>query len=1400
MTDDSTKRTADSDNTDNATEHTETSDKKTSSTVPGNSVKGAQPEQENKTSEIFYVVGLGASAGGFEALERFFISMPSDSGMAFVIVQHLSPDHKSLMVELLSKHTEMKVEQAVDGVTLQANCIYLIPPKKTMTVHHGRLWLTEKARQHALSFPIDIFLNSLAEDMGERAISIILSGTGSDGTRGIRSVKEQGGLIMVQDLNSAKFDGMPRNAIATGLADYILPPHKMPEELLKYIKHPYVAHPDKAESRIMDDENRMGKVFSILKNRAGLDFTHYKQNTVSRRIERRMSVNQVEKMEDYINFLYQNPREVQTLYKELLIGVTRFFRDQEAFTLLQEKIIPEIVSGKAEGETIRVWVAGCSTGEEAYSLAILFREHLQSVNANNEVKIFATDVDSDALETASMGQYPENIAADLTNDRFQHYFVRKGDKHQVAKPIREMVIFALHNIIKDPPFNKIDLLTCRNMLIYLQPVLQKKVLLNFNFALNENGFLFLGASETIGEYTNLFAPYDTKWKIYRCQGKQTQMQIDQFSMTPVRRKKRTPRVYTDISEDKAVQPDEQKQLSQVYDVLFKDYVPPSAVINTRNQLMHVLGDVSKYLRLQPGDVSLNIIDLIRKDMAIALETGVNKAIREKKAITYKGVRLKEDTEETRVDLKVTPLGGDKRGKAEMYLVVFEENKQVKTSTASPDATEEEWPICQADDQRMQDLEYELQYTKENLQATIEELETTNEELQATNEELLSANEELQSTNEELQSVNEELITVNSEYQSKIQELTELNNDMNNLLASTRIGTIFLDRDLSIRKYTPAVTDAVNVMDSDMGRPLKHISLNVRYDNLVDDCSRVLHTLIPVEKEVHNGNHRWWLVRILPYRTDANTIKGVVVTFIDTTTLKEASAELQKLSKAVEMAPSIVCITNKKGHIEYVNQRFSDVTGYSKEEARKMNINTLKTDETPREQFKELWQTIISGGAWRGVFANCKKNGDVYYEEAAISPIQDDDGNISHFLKVAEDVTERRHAIKQMEASRGKIMHILESTTDSYVELDQDWRFVYANKKAFKLLHTSKEDILEKPFWEVFPNTVETRIFKELHKAKKQQKNLVFTDRFPGLDAILEFHVFPLENGLNIYLRDVTERVEAEEALKHEHKLTLGVARTSPVCITVLDPKGRIVFANQQAEKLFNISLNEITKRGFADVKWDIKDFDGNPVPEEELPFAKVMKSKKQVTDMRHTITTPEGKVVYLSINASPILGPRKKIEKIITAVTDITEDVQRQEELKRHRDRLEKEARLRASQAATAMEHLDALKYLVVGLDEKGIITLVNKMCCEVFEKSEQQLLGADWFSECIPTEHKKAALEIFQNSLKDNNDNSEKLFTLSITSASGEDAPIAWRSKPMLDEDGTVYGALWSGQMQSNQ
>lgn len=878
----------------------------------------SSPVATESSSAPACVVGLGASAGGLEALQTFFAHMPADSGLAFVVVQHLSPDYKSLMVELLSKTTSMPVKRIEDGMKLEPNCVYLIPPKKNVTLFHHQLLLTDQDHGRGLNLPIDLFFRSLAEDLGERAVAIVLSGTGSDGTRGIRAIKEEGGLAMAQDPATAKFDGMPSSVIATGLADYVLPPENMPAELIKFVKHPFLARSVPVGETLGAQEDALTKITALLRKATGVDFTFYKPTTVVRRIERRMGIAQLQTMADYLSYLHQSPNEVTALYKDLLIGVTKFFRDTEAFEVMEKKIIPALFERKRLDPVIRLWTAGCATGEEAYSMAILLREQMMRSDKPYDVKVFATDLDRGAIETASSGLYPASIAAEVSEERLKRFFVDKGGAYQVAREIREMVVFAPHNLLKDPPFTKIDLVSCRNMLIYLQPVLQQRVLSLFSFSLSEGGILFLGGSETAGELAPLFEVVDAKWKIFERRRGMAAPLDAAISLAPSRerllRSHFTPTVELRRSPEDTL-------IADVQNRLIAQYGPICLMMDETGELLHSFGRMPDYLRMPGGRASLNVIKMLPKELGLALSTALHRCIKERTEVVYNNIRVGPvaDGRVTNLRLEPLPAGSSQQMRMLLYL------EELRIAPTSADVDLKNYDPQSDQSQRINDLEHELQMTRENLQATVEELETSNEELQATNEELLASNEELQSTNEELQSVNEELYTVNAEYQSKIAELTELNTDIENLLASSQVGTIFLDADLRIRKFTNAISREINLLPHDVGRPVMDLGHPVLKG--ISDAIPLALKGTGSDRVVEVAPGRWLLARILPYDSHSSRIQGVVITLINITDLKRAQAALDDsahYSQGVIDALSYhICVLDEKGVIRSVNQAWKN---------------------------------------------------------------------------------------------------------------------------------------------------------------------------------------------------------------------------------------------------------------------------------------------------------------------------------------------------------------------------------------------------------------------------------------------------------------------------------------------
>ena len=837
----------------------------------------------------FPIVAIGASAGGLEAFEQFFMNMPPDSGMAFVLIQHLDPTHKSILAELIRRYTRMEVFQIQDGMIVRPNCVYVIPPNSYLAILNGKLHLLEPTELPGLRTPIDYFFRSLAEDQKEKSICIVMSGTGTEGTLGLRTIKGEGGLGMVQDPATAKYDGMPRSAIATGLPDFVLPADRMPAQLIDYLAH---ATAGRAESVKIapGTADLLEKVFILVREHTGQDFSLYKRNTILRRIERRMAINRVRKLDDYVRFLQKSPEEAAILFKELLIGVTSFFRDPEAFEALKEKGLRKILQNRSKNQAVRIWVPGCATGEEAYSVAILARECMDELQVRSELQVFGTDIDADAIEIARAGVYPQSISVDLSEERLTQCFSEEDSSFRVKKEIRDKLVFAVQNVVSDPPFSRLDLVSCRNLMIYLTAELQRKLVPLFHYSLRPGGFLFLGTAETVGEFSDLFSTVDRKWKLFRRRETELSAEevIDLHSLRHhetkgPRPESRFPGAPVGINYREAVEK-----------LMLESYSPSGVVINEHSEILYVHGKTGKYLEPAPGSITMNVVSMAREGLRLELASAIRKASGMRQEIRRNRLTVKTNGGEQLVNLVVRPLGEPPAVRG-MLMAIFEDASEEPPAVSS---YQSEASPENSVHPRVQELEQELKATKEYLQSTIEELETSNEELKSTNEELQSSNEELQSSNEELetskeelQSVNEELATVNTELQQKIEDLSKANSDMSNLLASTQVATMFLDTGLLIRRFTPKMTDFIPLIQSDVGRPVEHVATKLQYDRLVEDAREALRTLVPIEREIRTEDERWYTMRVLPYRTVSNVIDGVVITFMEITRLKNALEEV-----------------------------------------------------------------------------------------------------------------------------------------------------------------------------------------------------------------------------------------------------------------------------------------------------------------------------------------------------------------------------------------------------------------------------------------------------------------------------------------------------------------------------
>ena len=833
-----------------------------------------RPKPAESPRQTPLVIGIGASAGGLEALQQFFDYIPPNSGLSFVVVQHLSPDYKSLMADILGKHTEMSVYQVKNNTVMEPDTVYLIPPKKYMTIQSGRLILSDAPG--TLNHPIDVFFASLAEEKREHSIAVVLSGTGSDGTNGVKAVKEHGGLVIAQDPDSAKFDGMPRSVISTGLADFVLSPEEIAEEILNFSNTPILLRPLRGDSSLSDEdapfseEETLSHIYTILKNASGIDFTYYKRSTILRRIERRMLVTHTSSLGEFARLLGDSPEEVGILTREIFIGVTNFFRDPAFFEKLKYNAIYKIVERTGEDEPIRVWSAGCSTGEEAYSIAILFQEVMEELQVKRDVKIFATDVDSRALEQAGRGVFSENIIDDVTPERLAKFFVKLGDQYQISKAIRRMIVFATHNMFSDPPFGKLDLICCRNVMIYFQPVMRRGLFAIFHQALKNGGFLFLGKSETAGEYVSLFKPVCSAEKIYvhKAEGKVEDLAPPTFNIPNIQNLS-LKNIHAGLGQ--SGEPADESR----YTHFLERYLPASVVLQEDDSVLHFFGSYSDYLTLAPGKATLNFFHMVCKDLSLVAATAINRCRTEHTAITYTDVVVDSPSGRKTINLVVEPIPGQAGEERELLAVLFLENRP-----AGAGGVVEKYDLDATAARRISDLEREYQESQNDLRSTIQRLEAVNGELQAANEELLTANEELQSSTEELQSVNEELYTVNTEHQLKLDELTMMTNDLSNFLSSTMIGILFVDSSLNIRKFTEYVGREFQLLEHDVGRSIQIFAHSFPEEAIENDCRAVLKDLISIDREVTALNGRHYTLRIAPYRTTENSIRGLVITIID----------------------------------------------------------------------------------------------------------------------------------------------------------------------------------------------------------------------------------------------------------------------------------------------------------------------------------------------------------------------------------------------------------------------------------------------------------------------------------------------------------------------------------------
>jgi len=949
----------------------------------------------------FPIAGIGASAGGLEALEQFFTNMPVNSGMAFVVIQHLDPNRKGIMPELLQRVTKMKVYPVTDKLKIKRDCVYVIPANKSMSVLNGSLYLFEPIEIRGLRLPIDFFFRSLADDRKEKSIGIILSGMGSDGTIGLRAIKENGGIVAVQDPAAAKFDSMPRSAIEAVVADIMAPADELPSKLLSLIELT-VRPTHKQESE--KDTSSLEKIIIILRSKSGNDFSQYKKTTVYRRIERRMVIHQITKIATYVRYLQENPAEVDILFNELLIGVTSFFRDTAVWDHIKENVLPSLFSRFQNGHIVRAWIPGCSTGEEAYSLAIVFKEAMEKacLDKNISLQIFGTDIDNNSIEKARKGTFPLNIVNDVSAERLKRFFINTDDSFRVNAEIREMVVFAPQNVIKDPPFTKLDIISCRNLMIYLEPDLQKKLFSLFHYSLRNDGLLVLGSAETTGNLNDLFTVLDSKLKIYQRSGLPNP--DDHFDFpTSIGRSK-------NILNDNQVHEKNPDNLQTLTDqLLLQQFSPSSVLVTYKGDILYITGSTGKYLEPAAGKANMNLFAMAREGLREELPVAFRKVTQTYEKLVLHSVKIGTSQSQYVVDVIIQQIEKPLLLKGKI-LVLFEDKPIIKTKSAGPKKGQS------YDSSQIEKIDLELQHTKEDLQSAREEMQTSQEELKSTNEELQSTNEELQSTNEELttskeemQSLNEELHTVNIELQSKIDDSSRVNNDMNNLLKSINIATLFLDKDLKIRQFTTPTTKIFKLIQSDIGRVFTDQVTDLSYPALFNDAREVLQSLDFVEKAASTNDGRWFNVRIMPYRTFENKIDGLVITFIDITKSKLLENVLRDsqmmLRSFIENVPGVIIGLSSDWKIIEYNPAAEKLFGHKRDDVIGKNYIDLFIPPVMQNKILTDMKELMTG-VLPNRYKNMVKalNGDMLIIEWSAHKLIDDNGDPIGTINIGTNVT------------------------------------------------------------------------------------------------------------------------------------------------------------------------------------------------------------------------------------------------------------------------------------------------------------------------------------------------------------------------------------------------------------
>ena len=1154
-------------------------------------------------NQLCPVVGIGASAGGLGAFKTFFSHIPDDSGLVFVLVPHLDPTHPSLMDELLGRYTGMPVCEAEDGMKVECNHVYIIPPGRYLTIREQTLHLSTPAEPRGMQTAIDNFLRSLALDQQERAIGIILSGTGSHGTPGLKEIKLVGGMIMVQEPTSAEYDQMPRNAIATGLVDYVLPPEQMPEALINYIRQPYLYTAAQAETVADQDREQINRILTVLRTHSRHDFRSYRRNMLVRRIQRRMGLLHIGNFTKYLDYLRNNTNEITALCKDLLIGVTVFFRDPAAYELLAQRVLPELVerhvSTVDNERPVRVWVPGCATGEEAYSIGMLLIEQFDAINKPANIQVFASDIDEGSLEVARQGIYLDSVVADISPQRLQRFFVRIDEHHyQVNKQLREAIVFAPQDLLSDAPFSKLDLVSCRNLLIYILPEVQQKVISLFHFALKENGYLLLGPSESIGRALDMFEPVSKKWRVYRRIGPNRPARVEVPIISIVDRNVMPP-----APQAEAQPPLKLAGLMQ--QVLLEDFAPASVLVNRKYEILCFQGPTVNYLEFPPGEPTQNLMTMARQGLQTRIRTACYRAIQQGCRVIDEEARVRRDEGYVPCSINVRPLDELKQAEG-LLLVTFQDRPE------APVPVRDERPESETGDTMVQQLEYELKATREDLQSTIEELESSNEQLKASNEEIMSMNEELQSTNEELetskeemQSLNEEMNTLNQQLLEKVDDLDQANNDITNLLTSSEVATVFLDTELRIKRFTPPTKKLLNLLASDVGRPFGDFAPRYHDATLMDDCRRVLDTLSAEEKEIHTDNQHNYLRRILPYRTEDNRIDGVVIVFIDITERVEAEAQSRLLAMLLKNSNDAVTMLDFDGRITAWNRGAEQMYGYDEAAALNMNIRDIVPADR-RTEASQLVRCIAAGEDIRSFETQrLTRDGRTLDVWLTITPVLDESGKRIAVSTTERDITASKRASEELARLNEQLERKIVERTAELQRREQEFRTLADNVPAmFSYLDTAQryryvnrryEEFWRRPPAEIIGMTAEELLGPANYASVRPYIETALTGTPVTYETTLEHddsyymqiaHVPDIDakgrvRGIFSLVSDISELKHAEQALKEREDRLRIIVDTAPDAVITITGDGLINDFNRAAEMIFGYAASEVIGRNIS---------------------------------------------------------------------------------------------------------------------------------------------------------------------------------------------------------------------------